>query len=239
MHSVSLCAAMTIGSGLAPPDWLHLLPAGEIRTQDGRGPYRVPDARLLITESMVGGKLVLDENHATDLAAPKGLPAPARGWIVQLQQRSDGIWGRVEWTDEAKRTAIWRSYRGVSPAILHRADGTALAIARVSLTNTPNLTGLTALHAKENDMELRSALVQMLDLPASCDDTVIINKVKAMVEQHTGKPVALMSSATTTPADTRQLSLQATRYQAELARGGVTIDFAAAVRAVHEGKALL
>lgn len=238
MHSVSLCAAMSIGSGLAPPDWLHLLPAGEIRTHDGRGPYRVPDARVLIAESMAGGKLVLDENHATDLAAPKGLPAPARGWIVQLQQRADGVWGRVEWTDEARRMAIWRSYRAVSPAIAHRKDGTALAILRVSLTNTPNLTGLTALHAKENDMDLRSALIRMLELPASSDDAVIIDKVKPMVEQYTGKPVALMSS-TAKPVNAKELSLQATRYQAKLARDGITIDLPAAVRAVHEGKALL
>ncbi|MCD9150122.1 phage protease [Pseudophaeobacter sp. MA21411-1] len=30
--------------------------------------------------------------------APKGLPAPARGWITATQARNDGIWGRVEWT---------------------------------------------------------------------------------------------------------------------------------------------
>ena len=228
---------MSIGSGLAPPDWLHLLPAGEIRTNDGRGPYRVPDARALIAGSMAGGKLVLDEDHATDLAAPKGLPAPARGWITELQNRADGIWGRVAWTAEGRRMVEAREYRGISPVIVHAKDGTVTALLRATLTNTPNLTGLIALHAKENDMELRSALIRMLDLPATSDDTAIINKLKPIVEQHTGKPVLMSSTAK--PADVRRLALQATQYQAKLARDGITIDIPTAVRAIHEGKALL
>jgi len=40
--------------------------------------------------------LIIDENHATDHAAPHGLPAPSRGRIVEMQGRPDGIWGRVE-----------------------------------------------------------------------------------------------------------------------------------------------
>jgi phage I-like protein len=237
MSDLALCAAISIEGGDQPPEWLHLLPAGEVRTQDGRGPYRVSDPRALITASMAAGKLVLDENHATDLAAPKGLPAPARGWIVQLQHRSDGIWGRVEWTEQARRTRTWRSYRGVSPVIAHRKDGTVLTIARASLTNTPNLTGLTALHAQGNDMELRSALIRMLGLPASSDDAVIIAKVEALVKQRAGKDVAMMSGVGA-HVETQELALQATRYQARMARDGIAIGLPEAVRAVHAGTAL-
>lgn len=92
------------------------------------------------------GKLVLDENHATDLIAPKGGEAPARGWIVDLQARADGIWGRVKWTDAAISRGIWTEYRGVSPVILHQKDGTIDAVLRASLVNQPNLVGLTSLH---------------------------------------------------------------------------------------------
>jgi hypothetical protein len=61
------------------PALVHLLPAGAIHTVDGRGPYRVDNAAALATSSLnlAGGRLPLDESHATDLAAPKGRPAPA------------------------------------------------------------------------------------------------------------------------------------------------------------------
>ena len=232
MNEVALCAAIGMAAGTAgPPQWLHLLPAGEVRTIDGRGPYRITDRDAIVAASMAGGKLVLDENHATDLAAPRGSPAPARGWIVQLHNRVDGIWGRVDWTESAKRAELWRSYRGVSPAIVHRKDGTISSITRASLTNTPNLSGLTTLHAQGDDIMLRAALAELLDLPASADDRMVINKVAMLVKQHTGKDVALQS----TPVEVQQLSLQASAYQAKFAGFGLTIDFATAVRAVQEG----
>ncbi|KAK0340870.1 hypothetical protein LTR94_028746, partial [Friedmanniomyces endolithicus] len=135
-------------AGTVAPDWLHLLPIGEIKSRDGRGPYHLRDAAKVVAASLVQakGKLVLDENHATDLIAPKGGEAPARGWIVDLQARADGIWGRVKWTDAAISRGIWTEYRGVSPVILHQKDGTIDAVLRASLVNQPNLVGLTSLH---------------------------------------------------------------------------------------------
>lgn len=50
---------------------------------------------LTIRASMAAGKLPVDECHATDKAAPDGRQAPARGWIVQMEVRADGLWGRV------------------------------------------------------------------------------------------------------------------------------------------------
>nr|WP_277991045.1 phage protease [Sphingomonas panni] len=124
------------------------MPAGEIATADGRGPYRVKDVQTVLAASARAGKLVIDENHSTDLASPKGLPAPARGWIVQLQSRATGIWGRVEWTDTGKRMMADRQYAGISPVIKHDSSGTISAILRASLVNAPNLMGLQSLHAQ-------------------------------------------------------------------------------------------
>ena len=101
--AIVLCSEQPL-AGDGVPEWVHLLPAGEVRTQDGRGPYRAADVAALMAASLPeGGKLVLDENHSTDLAAPKGASAPAMGWIVELQARSDGIWGRVDWTGAGRR----------------------------------------------------------------------------------------------------------------------------------------
>lgn len=149
MLSETVAAApIALPSGTVP-DWIHVLPAGEICTKDGRGPYTLPDAAQLIARSMAAGKLAIDENHSTDLAAPQGQPSPARGWIVELQQRADGIWARVEWTNTGRQIMASKEYRGVSPVIAHDSDNVVRALRRASLTNAPNLEGLSTLHSRE------------------------------------------------------------------------------------------
>lgn len=180
--AIALCAALNIDQPEGQvPEWVHLLPAGEVRTFDGRGPFRVTDAEAIMSRSMQGGKLVLDENHSTDLAAPRGESAPARGWIVELQSRADGIWGRVEWTPEGRN--VVPGYRGISPAIAHLGDGTVTAVVRASLVNAPNLVGLVALHQKETvRMDFHKLLLEVLGLDSAADDAAIataIEKFKA------------------------------------------------------------
>ena len=59
-------------------------------------------------------------------------PAPARGWIVELQGRQDGIWGKVEWTATGRDLVAGKAYRGISPVIEHRPDNSIIAIRRAS-----------------------------------------------------------------------------------------------------------
>lgn len=197
-----LCSAIELPAGEVP-EWLHLLPVAEARTVDGRGPYRIKDAAALMSASLPdGGKLVLCENHATDLEAPKGRPAPARGWIVALQSREDGIWGRVEWTGTGRQMIEDRQYRGVSPVIRHTADGIVTGILRATLTNTPNLTGLVSMHHQtENEMDLRQTLVELLKLASDADDAAILAALRTKIDgggdaatvalQSALKPIAL------------------------------------------------
>lgn len=159
----------------AVPEWVHLVPAGEFRGIDGRGPYRTGDAAAVIHASMQAGRLVLDENHSTDLAAPRGEPAPARGWIVEMQSRADGIWGRVEWTSAGRTLMADRAYRGISPALrISGGDRRVLSVLRASLTNNPNLSQLTTFHHKqEPDVDLK-ALRAALGLAEDADEAAII-----------------------------------------------------------------
>lgn len=174
---ISLMAAQALPAlavGSAVPEWVHLLPAGAIRTHDGRGPYRVEDAEAVIAASMADERgLPIDENHSTDLAAPQGREAPARGWIAELQARVDGLWGRVEWTATGAALLADRAYRGLSPVILHDKAGRVLRILGASLVNRPNLRGLAALHAEDNmdDLE-RIAVALGLAADATADEAV-------------------------------------------------------------------
>lgn len=133
-------------AGEQVPSWVHLVPAGTFRGQDGRGPYHLRDAAAVIAASMQQGKLPIDESHATVLAATTGAPAPARGWIVELQSRDNGIWGRVEWTQTGTALMQDGAYKGISPVFDHAKDGTVLRIRNAALTNNPNLLQLTAMH---------------------------------------------------------------------------------------------
>lgn len=194
--NVALCASIELAATAEAPEWVHLLPAGEIRTGDGRGPYRVVDAAALCAASLSAGeKLVLDENHATDLAAPRGESAPARGWIVELQPRTDGVWGKVEWTAHGRRLVAGRSYRGISPVITHRQDGLVTGLLRASLVNKPNLRGLTALHSsQEKSMDLLAKLLTALGLPATTSEETLLTAITAMHAQQAKASTALQAA---------------------------------------------
>ncbi|NLI28413.1 MAG: hypothetical protein GX413_13735 [Acetobacter sp.] len=174
--------ALPVPTGDTPPEWIHLLPAGEFRGVDGRGPYHVENADALIRHSMQGGNLVLDENHATDHALVSGGSAPAAGWITELQNREDGMWGRVDWTPLGQKLYSNRSYRGISPAFAAR-DGVVGQIVRASLTNAPNLT-LTSLHTQETGMDL-AEIARRLGLPASATEADVLGTADSFLSLRT------------------------------------------------------
>lgn len=176
----------TAPGGAEVPDWVQLIPAGQaIRTHDGRGPYRLEDAEEVVRASMedarIAGDLPVDVNHATDLLAPKGHDAPARGWIRELAAREDGIWGRVDWTPEGRALVAGRAYRGISPVFLHDAAGRIARILRASLTNIPNLRGLAALN-QETRMDLRARLAEKLGLGGEADDDALLAAIPAKTD---------------------------------------------------------
>jgi phage I-like protein len=180
-HGLGLPIEFNSSGGAA--EWIMLLPlgnAGVINTVDSRGPYRVSDAAKLAAESLqaAGGRLPIDENHATDLAAPNGGPSPARGWATALEVRPDGIYGKVEWSAPGAMLMSDKAYRFISPAFTADKAGNILGLLRASLTNTPNLRGMAALHAQETHMDLLAQLRKLLGLADDADAGAVVAKVK-------------------------------------------------------------
>jgi phage I-like protein len=163
----------------APPEWVHLVPAGSFTGQDGRGPYRLADPEAVIQASMAAGKLPIDENHATDLAMKTGQPSPARGWIVGMEMRQDGLWGRVEWTATGAQLMGEQAYRGISPVFEHDKDGVILRVLRAAVTNTPNLPQLAKLNSEQGPSMDLSKLRAALGLPETADEDAILATVTA------------------------------------------------------------
>lgn len=216
VHAVS----MPDTSGV--PDWIHVLPAGTFRGHDGRGPYRADPAAVVAASKAGLPRMLVDTNHATDLAAPRGEPAPAVGWVTALQAREDGVWAQVDWTEAGRSLIGDRAYRFISPAIAHRKDGTVLSILRLSLTNEPNLRGLAALHHQEHTVdELLQELRGALGLPDTADRAAVVARAKdnaAAIATHaaTVSKIALAAGvATEAGADAIVVAIQAARDPAK------------------------
>lgn len=173
-------------AGNAAADWIMLVPIGVgglITTVDGRGPYRIADASKLAAAALNAhaGRIPIDENHATDLAAPEGRPAPARGWVNAMEARADGIYGQVEWSAAGTALMAERAYRFISPVLIHDKQGLVLDLPRASLTNLPNLRGMAALNSEGSDhMDLLAQLRQLLGLGDDADAGSVVAKVKGM-----------------------------------------------------------
>jgi phage I-like protein len=149
------------------PEWIKLIPSGTFRGRDGRGPYTLTDTESVISGSLAGtldAGLPIDYDHATDLAAPEGRPAPAAGWITALEARDGAIWGQVEWTEQGTTALATREYRYISPVFEHDEDGNIVRILRAALTNNPNL-NLSAIAS-----QLTATTKMAAELPASPGD---------------------------------------------------------------------
>ena len=135
---------------------------------------------------MAEQRLPIDENHATDHAAQSGGPAPARGWIVAMEARPDGIWGQVEWTPDGQAMMAARAYRGISPVFTHTSKGgttkggQVLRLLRAALTNAPNLKQLKTLHTQGTTMDDLEELREALSLPDTASMSACIAAVRAL-----------------------------------------------------------
>jgi len=161
---VALNAIAVLEADGQAPEWICLIPAGDVVGRDGRG--WVNDRPDLVIDAFAANAmdLPLDMEHATELKATQGDPAPAVGWIKELQNRGGQIWGRVEWTEAGRNAVESKSYRYVSPVIVfERASKRVVALTSVGLTNRPNLF-LQALNGQEDRMTLEE-LLAALGLP--------------------------------------------------------------------------
>jgi phage I-like protein len=183
--SAAYCSVLNAG---AAPEWIEVIPAGTFATRDGRGPYRNtnPDAVIAATAALdMSAGLPIDYDHATDLAAPEGRPAPAAGWIKQLEVRGGAIWARVEWTEKGAQAVGAGEWRYVSPVFSYDPETMEVAqLQRAALTNNPNLY-MTAIASRQENLavthdEFRSKMAKMCHLSADASHEEICAAVEKL-----------------------------------------------------------
>jgi phage I-like protein len=152
-HMVALNTLEIGGTPGAAPEWVKLLPAGPVIGRDGRSWNNSLPLDVLGSFADLARDLPIDIEHSTELKAPKGEPAPAVGWIRELDIRDGEIWGRAAWNSAGKQLVEEKSYRYLSPVIVYEpASGNIAGVISVGLTNQPNLK-LPALNSEQGAMK--------------------------------------------------------------------------------------
>lgn len=143
----------------ALPEWILLLPVGQVELLDRQEPLQVdPESLAAMVKAFRsrGVDLVIDYEHQS----LQGRQAPAAGWIKDLEDREDGLWARVEWTTQAREYLRNREYRYFSPVLqLDPETRKPLALMQVGLTNVPAIKRLPPLVAKWDAGEKEAAAV--------------------------------------------------------------------------------
>ncbi|MGG7567733.1 phage protease [Rhodovulum sp. DZ06] len=169
------------------PEWVHLLPAGEMTGRDGRR-YVLRDPQALVNDFEAGGiDLPVDYNHQNDTkakgdAAPSG-PIPAAGWIKELKVAPNGIWGRVAWTERARSLIGAKEYRYLSPTFYHMKDRSVVRLKGAGLVHNPNL-NLVALASEDGAPAegMFARLAELLGLDAMAGEGDVFDAVAALLE---------------------------------------------------------
>lgn len=150
------------------PEWCMLFPAsdvdGEIKARDGRKFRMVSAERFCADYNAESHEVPFDIEHATEILAPMGQPAPAVGWVVALEARDGAVWGRVEWTTDGAELIESKKYRYVSPAFrIDRETAKILTLTSAGLTNRPALK-MPALTHEQNGDNMHPELLKLLGL---------------------------------------------------------------------------
>ena len=170
--------------GAEIPKRIELVPPGEVITgRDGRT-WKNPNPALAALNSMARlPKLPIDENHATDLAAPKGGSSPALGWMTNLNADGSGaIYADVEWTPRGKEAVRNKEYGYISPVFLYNKENEINCILRAGLTNSPNL-GLPALNAEQKNNDMEESMDKALCAALGIAETAAVNDALAAIEK--------------------------------------------------------
>ena len=227
------------------PDKIQLLPAGEyVAGRDGRRWTKRSADAIAQKSNEYLPQHIIDENHATDLKAPRGESAPAMGWFTNVHAEEDGsVWADAVWTSRGKTALENQEYRYISPVFECDASGEIIKIMRAALTNSPNLelqnlnstqTAPADNPAKENVM--KKEICAALGLPETATDNEVLAAITALKTQaNSAQTVDLAAYAPR--ADLAQMEARAVQAEKTLAEMNAAQLKAKAIAAVEKAVA--
>ena len=143
------------------------------------------------------GGILVDYDH---FSLDTDKPSEAAGWIMDLENRADGVYAQIRWAGDGEAKVKSGAYRYVSP-VWNRADCVTvdgalrpMRLSTVALTNDPNIKVTKPLSnrstepgpadpgaektpggtgGKESNMDYKAELLALLGLPAEATDEQI------------------------------------------------------------------
>jgi len=186
------------------------------------------------------GGILVDYDHFS-LDTDKS--SEAAGWIMDLQNRADGIYAQIRWAGDGEAKVKSGAYRYVSP-VWNRGDcqkvGAALRPLRLScvaLTNDPNMKGIKPLSNRsqepapadtgkatpdgsgneESSMDYKAQLLSLLGLPATATDDDITTGCSQSKEsaKNRATEVELLTNRATS-AESKLAGIEKTALEAQV-----------------------
>jgi phage I-like protein len=232
------------------PGRIALIPAAPVVTgRDGRKWKNSKPEQVAINSNARLPSLPIDENHSTDLAAPRGGASPALGWMSNVcADESGAVWADVEWTERGREALSKKEYRYISPVFYSDERGEINCILRAALTNTPNLR-LPALNGEQSSrgepkpITTEDCMDKALCAALGLAETAAVNDALAVIERlktakNAERNVDLASYAPRVELNAAlERAVNAERQAAELSAAGLKKEAEAAVDgAVKAGK---
>jgi phage I-like protein len=168
--------------------WHKLVPIGEFPHPSGVTQVIDRPAVVSMAKSFDGSaKTLIDFDHYSDLSADDQtvlnglglqLPSEAAGWVTAVEPRADGLWGAIDWTPAGAAALLNKTYRFLSPVWLRSACETVaagrlrpLSLAKLGLTNEPNIRAMPALANRADTDRLAGPDVLVNSAPADSGTT--------------------------------------------------------------------
>ena len=240
MHDFLTLKSKEVEVGGAP-EVISVLPLGHVTS--AKGEFDVDGESFSAMKAQIaqrGVDLVVDYEHQT----LTGEQAPAAGWVKELFLDDGQIKARVEWTDRAKAYLENREYRYLSPVItVRKADGKAMGLHSIALTNTPAIEHMEAIvnslnfEGGQNTMnEFMKKLAALLGLGEDATEEQVAEALKACVEENKSLKESAAEAAKQQPAeDDKVVANKAVCELLGLKAGAATADVAAAIMALKGG----
>ena len=110
---------------------------------DGKKRVEIIDEQSVMQMANQTEEILLDKDHES-MRGPEGRNTEAYGWISGLKAivglgDMDGLYGLIKWTSKGIELAKDRIYRFLSPVFELDAEGRAVKLVNVALTNRPAL----------------------------------------------------------------------------------------------------
>lgn len=177
--------ALCLADGKRAPDWIMVMPAGQVTCNDGR--EFVNDQPEAMVEAFNANPLDLpvDFEHGSEVLRGSGQRYDVAGYVKELQARPEGLFARIEWSKKGRAAIEDGEYKYVSPSFLYSGKtGRALRLDSVALTATPAISSLPALasrrpgspqpHKEETAMDRKALCAKLgLDPDKVSDDAIL------------------------------------------------------------------